>query len=340
MSLRLKRDVHRWSSWYPARWREQNAAAMLGTYLDLADAEGRERLTGPEKLAMVVGGLAARLDRVVPGAVRDRLATVMIGLLGAFGLSTAVIFEWAPWASEARARVLGTLGGAEPTAFGPFLSAFVIVAAFAIAAWVSSLLGPAWLSRSLLGATAVAGITIGGLGHSGILGDQPWLSAPACAFAAMVALVALPVHRPRVSVSLASTGIWMAAFCMSCIAFGPWSPAHFVTGMTPVTEFFTGVVQPMLAYAGSVVALLVALALALSRRRTTAAVIVLATMPWSLITMTHAALLTGGDYAAELILLSPLIVGYATAILLAAVFRRRAEARIEIESATPNGIRY
>ncbi|GAB3803351.1 hypothetical protein GCM10028798_22050 [Humibacter antri] len=340
MSLQLKRDVHRWSAWYPVRWREQNAAAMLGTYLDLADAEGRERLTGTEKIAMVAGGLAAHLDRTVPGAVRDHLAAVMIGLLGAFGLITGVIFEWAPWATAARTQWLDPFGNSEPPAFGPFLSAFAIVVGFAMATWVSSLFGPTWLYRCLLAATAIAGITIAGVGHSGLLGDQPWLSSPTCAFTALIALMALPARRPRPPRSLASAAIWIAAFCTSSIAFGPWTPAHFFTGEVPVREFFSGVVQPMLANAGSVIALVAALAFALARRPTTGAVIVLATIPWSFISVTRVVSLTEGAYVGELTLLAPLMVGYAAAVVFAIVFRRQADARTETERATGIGISH
>lgn len=339
MNLAMKRDFHRWSAWYPARWQEQNGAAMLGTYLDLADAEGRDRLTRSEKVAMVVGGLDARAERLVPGAVRDRLTIVMTGLLGAYGLITGLIFEWAPWTSAARANWLDGYGSADPIGFGPFLSAFVIVAGLAIVAWASSLVGPVWLYRSLLVATAATGTTLAGVGHLGVLGDQPWLSSVSCAFAALIALLALPGRRPRASQSLICAGIWILAFCASTIAFGPWTPAHFFTGTVPVLEFFSGVVQPMLAYTGSVVALIVALLFALMRRSRIAAVIVLATTPWSLLLINNAGPLAGGSPTHELMLAIPLILGYVTATAFAVVLRRRADVRNQTGRAAEIGRR-
>lgn len=50
---------------YPSRWRAANGEVVLGTLLDVADAEGRDRPTAAERRTLVVDGLAHRLDRRV-----------------------------------------------------------------------------------------------------------------------------------------------------------------------------------------------------------------------------------------------------------------------------------
>jgi hypothetical protein len=191
MTLVLRAEFHRWSRWYPARWRHAHGAAMLGTFLDLAEAEGRERLTRSDKAALVLGGIAARADVVVPSPVRDRVATIMIGLLGTLGLVTGVCFEWAPWATRSRAEWLASSvsaaleqGAVVPGSFGPFLSPFVIVSTLAVACLVTCLIGPDLVYRLCLAATVVAASVLVVLAH--LVPAMPLVRATPCLFTAIV----------------------------------------------------------------------------------------------------------------------------------------------------------
>lgn len=49
--------------WYPASWRRSHGEVVLGTMLDVAEAQGRDAPTRGERRAAIVDGLAHRLDR-------------------------------------------------------------------------------------------------------------------------------------------------------------------------------------------------------------------------------------------------------------------------------------
>lgn len=329
MSLRLKRDVHHWSAWYPLRWRAENGAAMLGTYLDAADAEGRDRLSAADKVALVVGGLSARLEMVVPRVVRDRLATVMIGLLGAFGLITGLLFEWAPWATVERNAAYGTTAG---LSFGPFLSPFVIVAILAFVAWLTSLVGPTWLYRSMLVATAVAGIVLEADAHFGFVGYSIWLRSTLCIFAVIVAALALIGARPRATQSATSAAGWALALYTTSVVFGSGMRGQPFTGMTDVFVFLSGDAQPLALYLGTLLTFLAALGLVIMHRRAAAAVLVLATSPWLPLVRVHTNAAAHGIFAIDLLLATPLIAGYGAAIVIAIVTHRARRTSTEGEA--------
>ncbi|GAB3390551.1 hypothetical protein GCM10027568_14770 [Humibacter soli] len=296
MSQKLRLEFQRWSRWYPKQFRERNNSAMLGTYLDVAEEEGHEQLSTAEKAALLGGGLNARLDAVVPGEIRARAATVMIGLLGAFGLVSAVCFEWAPWAASARARYFLQLSDApgatlRDLTFGPFLSPYVIVAVLALACCVTCFAGPTLLYRSMLGATIVAAIVIGLIAH--FAPPTPWMRPLPCLFIAIVGAMALMAPRPTPRRTGISTVLWMLAFTASfvfasAVGFGGphwWDPTKVFDGFATVSDFFFRVVPASMAYYGVLVALLVATGVRIARRRSTAATIVVSTLPWSVVAL-------------------------------------------------------
>ncbi|QDZ14447.1 hypothetical protein [Humibacter ginsenosidimutans] len=292
MSLTLRAEFHRWSRWYPRRFRERNDSAMLGTYLDVADATGRQRLTASDKAAMVVGGLDARLDLIAPAAVRARVATVMIGLLGAFGLVTAVCFEWVPWARGARADYLAQVAHwldvpVRQLTFGPFLSPFIIISLLALASFLACVVGPVPLYRSLLGATIVAAIVVGFMGHFGPA--TMWLRALPCVFVVIVAAMAMPATRPTPRASVVSLVLWLSGMAISLVlaaAFtfaGPqwWLPTNMLPVAEPTSEFFFRVVPIFTSSATVFIALIAALALGIAKRTALSATIILSTLPWA-----------------------------------------------------------
>ncbi|WP_051143219.1 hypothetical protein [Humibacter albus] len=309
MSVRLSRDFHRWSIWYPKRWCEENGAAMLGTFLDLADAEGRDRLTVLEKVGIVTGGLVARGEALVPREVQRLASSILVGLLGAFALFAGVVFEWAPWGGANRV-VLEQF----TQTFGHFLSPFVIVAGLALTAMLASVIAPDWLYRSLLGATIIASLAVMALAHWGI-GQFGFLRATPAFFACVIALLALLSAAPRRRVALISAGGWLVTFLISTAVFGPLPLAHVVSGYPYGTlTFFDAVIQPALAYFGCLIALLAAALLTLIRRAKVGAVIVLVSIPFATLSAAH------GWFGRDQIYLVVLALGY-TATAAAAVVR-------------------
>ncbi|MFC4241844.1 hypothetical protein ACFOYW_00545 [Gryllotalpicola reticulitermitis] len=327
MSRQLSAEFRRWSRWYPSSWRADSGAAMLGTYLDVADAEGRDRLASRDKAALVAGGIASRMDLVVPSRVRDGVAAVMLPLLGIYGLVIGLVFEWAPWAASTRAhwfaRVSADFGGSVRFTFGPFLTPMVIVAAFAVLAWITCMFGPAWLYRSVLAATVVAGLVVTWMAHFGVGGFQELRATPPL-FAALLALLALPGARPRRGYVLLGSVLWEAALFLASHVSGAWTLHDFADGTSTTTDslFFMVIIGPPVAWIAAVLGLVAALVLAVARRRSLAAIIVLCTLPW-------AAYAPGPEVGSESPLMwAPLALGYLAAAVIAIVAMRVSRRRI------------
>lgn len=354
MSMRVSEEFRRWSRWYPAAWRAKNGAAMLGAYLDVAESEGRERLTRAEKAGLVFRGLGARLDAAIPGAVRDLVATVMVSLLGAFGLITGITTEWAPWDPE-------------PRAFGPFVSPFVIVSALAVAVWLFGLAGAERLYRAALVATVVTGLAAGLVvePYSPVHG-WPYVFGLPALFVGLAALLALPAARPRAMWLTVGTLLWVVVFLAPLLPLGHWylqqtrqggitSAAMVLESPWSSSPLFTGPSQHVQGgvYASLsivpvgllvvVIAMIAALALALAGRRRGGATVVLASIPWAAVLlwsfvdvavqsplMTDLAVPDRSAYGFEALLdrlsmainMAILLVPYVVAIALAVRYRR------------------
>lgn len=87
--------------WYPHRWREENADALVALMLEVADAEGRTSPSAADLRNLRVNGLRARfapLARLFPANARDRASGIALGFGLGMALTVLVIQEWAPWA--------------------------------------------------------------------------------------------------------------------------------------------------------------------------------------------------------------------------------------------------
>lgn len=335
MSMRVSSEFRRWSRWYPSAWRADRSAAMLGAYLDVADAEGREHLTPGEKAALVAGGIGARLELVAPGRVRDGVAAVMISLLGAYGLFTGVGLEWAPWFAAARRSSLERLAGAPALSgqhllFGPFLSPFAIVAALAVAVWVLSMVGPEWLYRGALAATALVGLALTVVAQFGLL-PFVFLSGLPALFAVVVAALALIGGRPRPWRSFGGAAVWLAGFFLIWWApTGSFRPlaSLFVAHAVPARMFFEIVIWPTVMSIGTMLCVLVALGLTVARRRALAAVVLLSSLPWAVAALRYSPI--------ERVLWLPYLAGLVVAVIIGwRTRRRRAPQQQKLPGKTP-----
>ena len=82
--------------WYPKAWRKANEDVVVGTLLDVADAEGRTAPSRSELRDLRRSGLAARADFFLPGAIRDRAAAISLGSGAGLALAFATGQVWAP----------------------------------------------------------------------------------------------------------------------------------------------------------------------------------------------------------------------------------------------------
>lgn len=137
----LEQSYRRLLRWYPRRWRQQNEDALIGTLLDVAESEGRDRPRRSEVVDLAANGVGTRVAGVFPAAARDRAASFALATGLAWSLVYFVVQDWMPWNAEAHNYTLDPLG--------PFNSPGVIVTALWVLAAVFALFGlhlPARLS--------------------------------------------------------------------------------------------------------------------------------------------------------------------------------------------------
>ncbi|KAD4059954.1 hypothetical protein GD627_02410 [Arthrobacter yangruifuii] len=93
----LERGYRRALRAYPASWRARHGEEFLGVMLDVAAGEGRGKPTRSELLHLMLHGTAARVNRVLQGRRRDRMAA--IGTIGgtALALVMMVLGELGRW---------------------------------------------------------------------------------------------------------------------------------------------------------------------------------------------------------------------------------------------------
>ncbi|ROS54498.1 hypothetical protein [Frigoribacterium sp. PhB24] len=149
----LEERYRRVLRWYPGRWRRSNEEAIVGTLLDVAEAEGRERPRRAEMLDLAANGLAARVTAVFPAEAREQAASFALATGVAWSLVYFIVQDWMPWNPRAQASSL------DP--FGPFASAGVLVTALWVSSAVLVLMNRSTAARvSTLGASLLAVVLI------------------------------------------------------------------------------------------------------------------------------------------------------------------------------------
>lgn len=183
---------------YPRRWREENGNAVIGTLLDVAEAEQRTRPTRRERLDLVASAIEAHLSGLGSPAVRSVIAGVSLSIGAVIAWASFVFSTLMPWAVW---HHFGQTTGTPPTAPGipPALLAF---------AWTVALVGGLTRNRRLTVIALVLASVFAIVGtfasyHHTLFWDAEYPSTPAfLALAALTALVGQP-HRGAIGLGLA-----------------------------------------------------------------------------------------------------------------------------------------
>ena len=128
----LTRQYRRALLWYPAWWRATNEEVVVGTLMDVADAEHRTRPRISEMVNLAAHGLSTRmrmLPAMVSPAVRDRTSTAALALGSAISLTAIMQLESNPLRAE-------SMFGVDVVSFGPFASPAILL----YFAWLAALL--------------------------------------------------------------------------------------------------------------------------------------------------------------------------------------------------------
>jgi hypothetical protein len=201
--MSARRQAERVLRAYPAAWRQAHGEALIGTLLDLAEGQGRDRLTQAERADVVAQGLAERVRSLTVDPLWRGLSGAAVALGGALALAGLIVGELA------RAGVTHEYLAAYVAADGRGWSNYPHVLTTGLLvypAWLALpaavLIGPArWVRRIavltvLLSAVAFANTVLASLPGftgldrppSGILVTLGWL-------AAVVALAPAPARR-------------------------------------------------------------------------------------------------------------------------------------------------
>jgi hypothetical protein len=132
--------------WYPAEWRAQHEAAVVGILLDQADERGETKPSAADRFTLAIGGLRRRF-----GGRQGRQGAVItpLALATAFLVYYAAVITWSP-------------GVQYDGAIGPFSNPTIIVAALFAVALASALAGRSAAARAvaLIAAGAAIGIAV------------------------------------------------------------------------------------------------------------------------------------------------------------------------------------
>lgn len=218
--------------WYPADWRAEHEAVVVGILLDQADARGDARPRISDRLALTIGGLRHRF-----GLAEGRRAAVMVPLVlaVAFLLFYVSVITWSP-------------GVAYPGALGPFSNPTVIVAGLFVVALAAAATGRNAAARWIALAAVATQICLsllaalfGWLGPSlpttvlivgfGVIAVLPWhtplatgisLSALLALFGYIligeIAAAALPIPGADIGIALAQAAVLVAVIAVIAIA--------------------------------------------------------------------------------------------------------------------------
>lgn len=255
--------------WYPRSWRRANEDVVVGTLLDVAEGEGRDAPTRAELGDLRRSGLVARADAILPGAIRDRAASISLGAGTALAVALLTGQFWAAWAPLRQGSPNNWVAVApELVAPDHVIWQLLVHPAFWVLAALVGLAGWTAASRALLILSIPASVT-----SVAFLTDESFLLRPALGTLAMMALLAVlgctgRTKRTWLLAATTATGVLLASW----LAFlGPFARTYFPRG--GVVDFIASA-WPSVALLGTAAVLL------LLRRRLAAGAVLAASAPW------------------------------------------------------------
>lgn len=265
MSASIRKRYQRMIDLYPRSWRREYGEAMLGTLLDGAEHEGRDRPTRSEWMDLARHAGLARLSMIMPAKVRRGVAAVAFASGTGFAVAYLMFAAWAPFLRNRE------LYHPMMMSFGPFMNSGVVLCAAWIVAFGFALVG--W--RRIARATLIATVVIGSLTIVANHTVQDW-TGPASrnvgllALFAVLALLGPPTSRSRLAIGAATS---LAAF------IGLYAANGMLHGYVD-RAFWYQIATPQNILLALFVGLVLALCLVAIRRQHSAVVVLWSFLPW------------------------------------------------------------
>lgn len=310
MTNDLEARYRRCARWYPTSWRAENEDALIGTLLDVAEAEGRTAPSCADRWNLARNAVVAHGDTLAPSNVRDAVAANAVALCGAFALIYFLFVVWAPFLPGRELRF-------SEAGFGPFLSTGVFTATAAFGLHLATLLRQRWLRTPAAVVTIVTALITVGAGR--VTGDAASAAAVNVAFLALLAAASL-IGTPRRSRTTALvTAGWIGGMVAALAA------NHQLLG-TGERGLWVHIANPYSVPTAAMLALIVSIALLGRGRELVAAVTASAAVPWLSVSLFFA--LDAANPENLTIAIHASVIAAATAITFLALHRitRRREA--------------
>ncbi len=263
MSIIDERSFDRLLWAYPQDWRRRNGAAIVGTALDVAEQEGRNRPTLAEWLNLSANGMGTTMAGWIPGSIRDAIAQGALGTGVAFALTFFWFHGWWPSSQAASLQQYSFVG--------PFTNPGVVICALWVLAVILSMTTRHAAARVSLALAIAIGLVLPIVNQWVPAWDGP-SSITLFAFNVLAALAMIGTPRSRLNVAAAAivTGI-------------PLTIARLAVDIRPGTHdrhFWTSATNPEILGWLLALILIVAVASTLAGHRRVGAGIAALAAPW------------------------------------------------------------
>ncbi len=269
MSAALDAEYRRALRWYPARWRAENADVVIGTLLDIAEAEGRQRPSALERIDLALNGVGVRINGWVSARAMNAVSSIAIATGVAFAAWYLVVQLWSPWARPA-VNVPHDLGS-----FGPFVSPGALVCLAWLAVGASLLAGGRRVARIILAIIPVGALALLILSRVA----QEWWGPTAGILELFAALAVLgqfgiPWSRPRLALAIPAAAVAISALYWPAVPWMLRGPLYYGDHLMWTSAAETWAPLPAVAIG------VVIVALGATGRATAAQVLLVSIVPW------------------------------------------------------------
>jgi hypothetical protein len=147
---------------YPRAWRQQHEHVIIGTLLDVAEAEDRTTPRSAELVHLAASGVLTRLGIWLTTRTSDWIATVALAMGTALAVGLLMSGTWMPWS-----RVLGPYAGRYIPEANPLLDFGIIIYALWILCFIASLIpGRVRIIRGFMAVAMVAPLVFALINHT------------------------------------------------------------------------------------------------------------------------------------------------------------------------------
>jgi hypothetical protein len=214
VSAELERRYRDALRWYPRKWLRRNEDVVVGTLLDVADADDRTTPAKGELAGLRRTAIAAHFGvfaRILPSEVRDRAASISLGFGASLSLAAILVNVLVP------ERIIASWPAVRLNMFGPFGSSAVLLYGLWVLAFVVAVVGFGLAARVLIALSLPLSVIVRLIGDAGHQFMSPsGTTLGLLGLSALIVVVGRPADSRRRQGTTA--GVFIAATLLSGVA--------------------------------------------------------------------------------------------------------------------------